>query len=141
MPKRVTKIGRSIGQKIKQLREAKGWSINQLGLYAGVTPSTIARMEKGESEPPISTLLRIAKALNVSLEELLKDEQIKLGDEELVSREHDIYEIIEKTDNLMFKGTPINTPEVKQAIIEAITFALKLKGKENSKQEKRSEPH
>ncbi|WPX08227.1 helix-turn-helix domain-containing protein [Anaerocellum danielii] len=138
MPKRVTKIGRSIGQKVKQLREAKGWSINQLGLYAGVTPSTIARMEKGESEPPISTLLRIAKALNVSLEELLSEsEQIKLGDEELVSKEYDIYEIIEKTDNLMFKGTPVNTPEIRQAIIEAITFALKLKEKENNSQEKK----
>ena len=133
---RKSKIAKTLGQKIKKLREEKGWTINQLGLYAGVNPTTIMRIERGESEPSIGNVLRIAKALKVDLNTLTEEsiDQIVLGDEDLLPKEPrdktpDIYEIIKKTDNLNFKGMPINDPDVKQAIIEAILFAIRLKNK------------
>ncbi|ADQ06051.1 transcriptional regulator, XRE family [Caldicellulosiruptor hydrothermalis 108] len=139
------KIARTLGLKIKKLREEKGWTINQLALYAGVNPTSIMRAERGESELSLGNLLRIAKALKVDLNTLVEESmgQIKLGDEELVPEEKDktpdIYEIIKKAENLNFKGIPVNEPDVKQAIVEAITFAIRLKAKEKRQENKEIE--
>jgi transcriptional regulator with XRE-family HTH domain len=54
---------------LKELREEKGLSINELAAKAGVSSSTIARTESGL---PIrnTTKVKIAKALKVPLEEI-----------------------------------------------------------------------
>jgi len=135
------KIARALGLKIRKLREEKGWTINQLALYAGVNPTSIMRAERGESELSLGNLLRIAKALKVDLNTLVEEsmDQIVLGDEELVPEEKDktpdIYEIIRKAENLNFKGIP----DVKQAIVEAITFAIRLKAKEKRQENNKIE--
>lgn len=103
------------------------------------------RAERGESELSLGNLLRIAKALKVDLNTLVEEsmDQIVLGDEELVPEEKDktpdIYEIIRKAENLNFKGIPVNEPDVKQAIVEAITFAIRLKAKEKRQENNKIE--
>lgn len=50
---------------IKELRRAKGWSQIKLAIEAGVSPTTISKLERG-SECNLTTKRAIADALGVS---------------------------------------------------------------------------
>ena len=70
---------KKIGSRIKQLREEKGFSQDRLGAEMKLDnkrlmeydKSNISRLESGKTNPQIFTLYRIAKALDVSLADLL----------------------------------------------------------------------
>jgi transcriptional regulator with XRE-family HTH domain len=65
-----------IGQRVKQLREAKGWSQDELARRVGLTSKTISNYEtgtRGVKEPPLSTVRALADALGVPLDELLTE--------------------------------------------------------------------
>ncbi len=63
----------AIPNNIKKLRHELGISQDRLSKMADVTYNTIIKIESGGSQnPTIDTLLKIAKALNVSVDELLK---------------------------------------------------------------------
>lgn len=58
--------------KIKKLRERKGLSQEKLARLADVSNNTIVNIESGkQTNPTIETVSKIAKALDVSIEELL----------------------------------------------------------------------
>lgn len=56
---------------LKNLREEKGWSQNELAGQVYCSQSAIASFELGYRKPSIDTLKRIAMALNVSTDCLL----------------------------------------------------------------------
>ncbi|WP_052496191.1 helix-turn-helix domain-containing protein [Pedobacter lusitanus] len=60
-----------ISQKIKELRNRKGFSQEQLAETANINLRTVQRIEAGETEPRGDTLKRIANALNVAPDELI----------------------------------------------------------------------
>jgi transcriptional regulator with XRE-family HTH domain len=62
-----------IGRRTKQLRLAADLSVEQLAVRAGVSASTISRIERGQTRrPSLMVLTRIASALGYSsLEEML----------------------------------------------------------------------
>ncbi len=62
-----------IGSKIRKLRENKGWSQEQLAFECKLHRTYIGSVERGERNITILTLIRIAKTLNVSVSEILKD--------------------------------------------------------------------
>ena len=61
-----------VGAKLKAARLAKGFSQTELGKMIGVTKGTVSTYESGEREPPIKTLILIAKSLKISLDELFE---------------------------------------------------------------------
>ena len=58
------------GEKLKQVREMKGYSRDELAEKTGINTSTIYRIEIGKTKPHGITLRTLAKALGVKLEEL-----------------------------------------------------------------------
>jgi transcriptional regulator with XRE-family HTH domain len=62
-----------ICDKIKLLREEKGWSQRQLGERTGISGSYISLIEKGKSKGSIDSLEAIARVLGVKLAELFDD--------------------------------------------------------------------
>ena len=62
---------KKLALKIKQLRTAKGLSQNQFGLEIEMEKSNVSRLESGEVNPRIGTLNKVAKALDISLSELV----------------------------------------------------------------------
>lgn len=54
-----------LGQNLRKFREAKKISMQQLADIAEIEKSQIARIEIGKSDPRISTVLTIAKALEI----------------------------------------------------------------------------
>lgn len=60
-----------VGNKIRQVRISKGLTIEKLAFKCEVSYSQISRMELGKVNFTISFLPKIAKALNVSVHELI----------------------------------------------------------------------
>jgi transcriptional regulator with XRE-family HTH domain len=58
--------------KLKKLREAHGWSQRELAERAGLSREYLARLETARQDPTLTTLEKLAKALKVRVEELLK---------------------------------------------------------------------
>lgn len=61
----------SRGELIRLLRRRKGWTQRELAQRAGVTQTTIVRLERGDTEPVISTIRKVAEALGVPPAEIL----------------------------------------------------------------------
>lgn len=60
-----------IGEKIKTLRNSKGYSQDHLSALAQLNLRTVQRIECGETEPRGDTLNRLAKALEVAIDEFI----------------------------------------------------------------------
>lgn len=57
---------------IRQKREQKGYTIDKLAKLANMSKGHLSRIERGETEPTISTLARVAIGLKVEVNELYK---------------------------------------------------------------------
>ena len=63
----------TIGKNIKRYRQDKGLSQDKLSKLADLSLNTVVKIELDESpKPTIETIQRIAKALEVSVDDLLK---------------------------------------------------------------------
>lgn len=62
----------SIGEKIRTLRIGKDLSVNEFAKKSGVSKSYISNIERGvQKNPSLIVMGKLARTLNVSLEELL----------------------------------------------------------------------
>jgi len=62
----------NLSKNVKKMREAKGLSQEKLARLADVANNTLIKMETGENKnPTLETLKRVAKALEVSVEDLI----------------------------------------------------------------------
>ena len=68
----------SIGKNVRKYRKIKGLTLRKLGEASTLAESTISDIENDKSMPSIKALTRIAKALGVDLDYLLKED----GDED-----------------------------------------------------------
>jgi transcriptional regulator with XRE-family HTH domain len=59
------------GDKLKTLRITKGLTLEQLAFEADIELSQVHRVEKGEINPTLTTLMALAKGLDITLAELL----------------------------------------------------------------------
>lgn len=66
------------GHRIIELREARGWSQEELGRRIGRSKSVISRLETGETQLTLEMANRIAQEFGVSLAEVLKLEGVTL---------------------------------------------------------------
>ena len=63
----------AIGQRVRRYRKALGVTQAMLGEMAQVEPSNISHIERGATKVSLPTLLKIANALGVSLDDLVCD--------------------------------------------------------------------
>jgi transcriptional regulator with XRE-family HTH domain len=77
----VESLARRIGSSLRELRAKEGLSQQELALACGMAPSYYSALERGQKNPTIDTLKRVADALHVSVAELVASDDIKLGQE------------------------------------------------------------
>ena len=65
--------GQLIGEKIKNIREAKGLSIEEIAQKTGFSKDFLEKIEKGDVSPPLGTIVRLSKALDVMVSNLFSD--------------------------------------------------------------------
>jgi len=65
----------TIGRNIRQLRQRAGMTLTALAKKARMTKSSLSKIETGRTSSPISTLLRIAETLDVTISEFFAGEK------------------------------------------------------------------
>ena len=64
-----------LGKTIQSIRLSKGLTQSQLAIMTNCTDGLICQIEKGQTEPSLKRLRKIAKALGVSTSILLENEE------------------------------------------------------------------
>lgn len=70
-------MDKEFGKRLKQLRIEANKTQDQVAKRTNITRATLSRYEKGEIEPPITTVIDLANFFNVSLDWLAGNSDIK----------------------------------------------------------------
>src|SRR5947209_20494290 len=62
----------SLGKRIQRLRKAYNMSLGELSEQSGVAKSIISQIERNETNPTLSTVYRLSRALDITIDEVLK---------------------------------------------------------------------
>jgi transcriptional regulator with XRE-family HTH domain len=71
MERKKTSIYLQIGQKVKGLREQRGLTQERLAEMADLSPTYISHIERGTKRASLNALVRLAVALEVTVDQLL----------------------------------------------------------------------
>lgn len=68
------KTGALLCRRVRQLRAARGWSLEALAAASGVSRSMLSQIERNRANPTLAVTLRISRAFGVPLAELVASE-------------------------------------------------------------------
>jgi transcriptional regulator with XRE-family HTH domain len=77
MDQSTTALALAIGARVRQQRQSRRWTLDQLAEAAGVSRRMVVNVEQGAANPSVGTLLRISDALGVGLPALVERPQPK----------------------------------------------------------------
>ena len=67
----MTQIDKNIAFNLKRIRKSKNMSLDMLAERTGVSKSMLGQIERGESNPTVSTIGKIVEGLKVPFEQLI----------------------------------------------------------------------
>lgn len=107
----------NISNKIILLRKEKNWSQIELAKQINASREIISRYERGESQPSLDMILKMAKAFGVTVDFLTGQSENASFDKETVDRINDIQKMDSSTKNVLFNviDTYIQNFKTKQA--------------------------
>lgn len=88
-----------VGDKIKLYRENKKMTQNEIASILDVSPATVSKYESGALEPSIESLKRLAELFQITIDELLNDEEDKFD----ISKVN-ILDILREQKEMKLKG-------------------------------------
>ena len=127
-----------MGNRIRELRKARGITMKQLGEELGVAESTISHYETGRRQLDNETLLRLGEFFGVSVGYILGVEErtpptLTAKDERDIAKTLEtLMTQLDSSGDLMFDGNPISD-EARESIRAAMKLGLeaaKIKNKE-----------
>lgn len=66
-----------IAPRLRQIRQRKGVTLNELATKTGISKSTLSRLESGQRKPSLELLLPIVAALAIALDEIVTSPRIE----------------------------------------------------------------
>jgi transcriptional regulator with XRE-family HTH domain len=114
-----------LGKRLRELRVEKRLTLQQLADELDITKTSLVKYERGEREPNIATLIKIANYFDCSIDWLLErvDLKVKFKDmlthmkdtnyyESLKEYEKELEEVTDNIDHLIhsFRDVVMNTP-------------------------------
>lgn len=60
------------GRHLREIREQKGWTLEHFAEAARMNELQIGHIERGASDPKLSTIVKLARALKVKPDELVR---------------------------------------------------------------------
>lgn len=97
-----------IGKNIKKIREQKGLMQKEVAAAAGLHPANYNKVEKGEREPSIEALDKIAKLFAMTVDEVIHFEgkvpkEVKIEDKSLMEKVKLLSELEEEDRQAVFR--------------------------------------
>lgn len=74
LPSNNGESGAELGKTIQRLRKAYNLSLGELSEQSGVAKSIISQIERNETNPTLSTVIRLSRALDTTVDEVLRGE-------------------------------------------------------------------
>lgn len=71
MDQSTASLASAIGSRVRQQRQARRWTLDQLADVAGISRRSLVNVEQGNANPSVGTLLRLSDALGVGLPALV----------------------------------------------------------------------
>ncbi len=68
-------LSQVVRQRIRGLRQARGWNLDALAARCGMSPSTLSRIETGQRSIGLDQLVPLARALGTTIDHLVESEQ------------------------------------------------------------------
>ncbi len=88
-----------LGTKIRKLRQRRSMTLQEVSILSGLSKSLLSQIENDASAPPLTTLIRIAKALGVKIGYFFRDQL----SEQRIS-------VVRRTDRQEAANLPHNRP-------------------------------
>ena len=63
------------GQKLQQLRKARGWTQEKLAQQLGVSRQAVSKWEVDAAQPDVQNVLQISSLFGVTVDYLLREEE------------------------------------------------------------------
>tara|TARA_B100000965_G_scaffold406418_1_gene445231 strand:- start:1413 stop:1739 length:327 start_codon:yes stop_codon:yes gene_type:complete len=92
----------TFGQKLAFCRKEQRLSQAEIGKRSGVNGDIVGKYERDEMKPSIDTAKKLADALEVSLDYLVGDAELKILDKKTMQRLEDIERLPEEDKNNIF---------------------------------------
>ena len=97
-----------LGVKIKLYRENKKMTQNDIANILDVSPATVSKYESGALEPNIESLKRLAELFEVSIDELLNDDEEEKFDVSKIN----VLEVLREQKEMKLKGNLYHNTQV-----------------------------
>lgn len=115
-----------VGEQIKRIRASKGLSQKEVIMAAGLDKAQYSRIENGKTDPSVSTVAKIAKALGISLADLfaLDDlKEVQSHDKTLMEKVALVEQLDQKEKETIFNilDAFISKKKLKNALTSALT--------------------
>jgi transcriptional regulator with XRE-family HTH domain len=81
-----------VGERVKRAREKRGLSLLDISRRTGIDVSLLSEIEEGQSAPPLGTVIKLAKALEMKMGYFISGDELRpftivhRGDRKMVSR-------------------------------------------------------
>jgi len=111
-----------VRQRIRSLRTARGWSLDELAARSYLSPSTLSRIETGHRRIALDQLAPIARALGTTLDQLVESGR----DEDVVIRPHRDEQRGITTWLLTREGAPAGMTVAKLRVTRAVPADLRV---------------
>jgi transcriptional regulator with XRE-family HTH domain len=77
-----------VRKRIRALRVAQGWSLEELATRARLSPSSLSRIETGQRRLALDQLVDLARALDTSLDQLVETDTDDVVSHPMIDRAH-----------------------------------------------------
>lgn len=65
---------KQVGVRLRAFRQARGWTLDDLASQAGMSPSTLSRLESGKRQASLELLLPLTRRLGIRIDDLVHPE-------------------------------------------------------------------
>ncbi|MGC4027437.1 MAG: XRE family transcriptional regulator [Steroidobacteraceae bacterium] len=79
VPASASLVALALGQRIRTLRAARGWTLERTSQASGLARSTLSKIENGQMSPTHDALLKLAAGFGIDVSELFATHQEPMG--------------------------------------------------------------
>ena len=92
----------SVGEALRHLRKARGFSLRELAARSGMAASFLSRVESGKASPTIMSLQKILEALRVSVTDFFRQQEEDPPTEQVVFKHAEMRALTDGERNWLF---------------------------------------